>query len=134
MKLASGFDRRNLATYQFMLSLIAISAGLIVLLTLFGRPPDFISSSVIAGVAYGLSCIVSVVGLYLMQTDRLRIIYCAMIPIFVFGLAGYVSGLPKMAAFLMMGGAFAVIGVALVLGDKADMNTETKVLRIRLPW
>lgn len=134
MKLTPGFDRRNIVSYQLVLSLIAISAGLTVLLTLLGMPPGFISNTLLATVAYGISFIVSVISLYLMQTRSLRIIYCVMIPCFVFGLAGYFSGLPKIAAFLIMGSALAMFVAALALGDKADMNTETKILRIRLPW
>lgn|SRR3546814_97408 len=129
-----GFDRKNGWLYRTATATMFVASLVVALKIAFGMPPDYIDNGLVAGILYSVSCVVSLLAYLLLKAGVARGTYALAASMAGFVVAGYFSGFPHKALWILAISCLAIFLVSLLLGDKADRNTATKTIKIKLPW
>ena len=129
-----GFDRKNAWLYRTATATMFVASLVVALKVAFGAPPDYIDDSFVAGIAYSVACAVSLAAYLLLKAGMARGTYALAASMGAFVLAGYLSGFPQKALWILGASCLAIVLVSVLMGDKADRNTPSKTIRIKLPW
>lgn len=120
--------------YKSAVFVLFLAALVITLRILLGNPPDYVSSPFLSGVLFSVSTVVSLVSLWAFGRLKTRGYYLFACPVLVFLVAGYFSGLPQKAIWILSASCVLMLAIVVLFGDKADQNTPDRTIRIKLPW
>lgn len=129
-----GFDRKNAWLYMNTVGVLLLANLAILARIVMGNPQEFITDPALAGGLYLMSALVCLASLVGLKRSNIRGFYLLSAPVAAFIVAGFFSGFPTKVLLILAMSFFTLLVIALVMGDKADQNTEQKTIRFKLPW
>lgn len=129
-----GYDRKNAWLYRSAIAVTLLASILVCLKCLLGTPPDFVTKPANATWLYALSSIVSAFALSSIKRNQVRGSLSMVASTFAFVVAGFLSGFPQKPLWILLISSVLIFLIVILLGDKADLLTRTKSIKIKLPW
>lgn len=130
----NSFDAKNSKWYLIAMAALLIGELAVVVSVLMGDPPKFSVDHARTLIAYATASACSVAFMLALGRGRLRPIYWLCFALIAFSAAGFAAGYSPKSCLLTAVAAAVVMVASFISGDKGDVNSPKRTIRIKLPW